>query len=200
MSEWFDTRKESFIIYKEKINVSKSNIRKKFELSIKEWDGMLWNKWRKWIVLNTYRYTRKMNYYETDRMGIIHHSNYIRYFEEARLNWMEHVGVNYRQLEELGVMIPVMFVDCKYLLPLQFGDEIEIEVKLAKFDGIKMEFSYEIKQKGTGECCTTGRTGHCFLNDQMKPFRLKRQFPELYQKMQEALERDGGVGRKDNSL
>lgn len=141
------------------------------------------------------RYQRRTNYYETDKMGIIHHSNYIRYFEEARLDWMEQIGLDYRQIEELGIIIPVMFVDCQYRVPVHFEDEIEIQVKLARFDGIKMEFSYELYQKATGQLCTTGRTGHCFLNDQMKPLRLKKQFPDLYQKMQDALARDGGTGK-----
>lgn len=142
------------------------------------------------------RYQRRTNYYETDKMGIIHHSNYIRYFEEARLDWMEQIGLDYRQIEDLGIIIPVMFVDCQYLVPVHFEDEIEIQVKLARFDGIKMEFSYELYQKETGQLCTTGRTGHCFLNDQMKPLRLKKQFPDLYQKMQDALARDGGTGKR----
>lgn len=142
------------------------------------------------------RYQRRTNYYETDKMGIIHHSNYIRYFEEARLDWMEQIGLDYSQVEDLGIMIPVMFVDCQYLIPVHFEDEIEIQVKLAKFDGIKMEFSYELYNKGTGQLCTTGHTGHCFLDDKMKPLRLKKKFPEIYQKMQEALERDGGIGKK----
>lgn len=142
------------------------------------------------------RYQRRTNYYETDQMGIIHHSNYIRYFEEARLDWMEQIGLDYRQLEEMGIMIPVLSAQCRYLIPVRFGDEIEISVKLAKFDGIKMEFSYEIYQRETGRLCTTGQTGHCFLDSRMKPLRLKRQFPEIYEKMLETLERDGGTGKK----
>ena len=129
-------------------------------------------------------------------MGIVHHSNYIRYFEEARLNWLEQIGLEYGRLEEMGIMIPVMFVNCQYLRPLRFGDEIEIQVKLARFDGIKMEYSYELYRKETGELCTTGHTGHCFLDDGMKPLRMKKRFPELYHAMQMALERDGGTGKK----
>ncbi len=141
------------------------------------------------------RYQRRTNYYETDRMDIIHHSNYIRYFEEARIYWMEEIGLKFSEVEKRGILIPVMFVDCQYLVPVQFEDDIEIQVKLAYFDGIKMEFTYELYQKKTGQLCTTGRSGHCFLNDKMKPVLVKKQFPDIYEKMQEALARDGGVGR-----
>ena len=59
------------------------------------------------------KYSRSVNYYETDQMGIVHHSNYIRYFEEARLHRMDEIGLSYSGLEELGVIIPVTFVDCR---------------------------------------------------------------------------------------
>ena len=70
------------------------------------------------------KYSRSVNYYETDQMGIVHHSNYIRYFEEARLHWMDEIGLSYSGLEELGVIIPVTFVDCRYKNPVRFGDTI----------------------------------------------------------------------------
>ena len=89
------------------------------------------------------KYSRSVNYYETDQMGIVHHSNYIRYFEEARLHWMDEIGLSYSGLEELGVIIPVTFVDCRYKDPVRFGDTISISVRISKFDGIKMEFAYE---------------------------------------------------------
>ena len=130
-------------------------------------------------------YKRKMNYYETDQMGIIHHSNYIRLFEEARLDLMDKSGINYADIEEMGIIIPVMSVDCKYLIPLYYNDNIEIHSCVTKFDGIKMELSYEIYKEGSKEACTKGHTGHCFLNKDMKPFRMKKLYPGLYSKLKE---------------
>ena len=52
-------------------------------------------------------YIRKVQYYETDRMGIVHHSNYIRWFEEARIFYMEKMGYSYSEMEKTGIMIPV---------------------------------------------------------------------------------------------
>lgn len=132
-------------------------------------------------------YQRCIHYYETDKMGIVHHSNYIRYFEEARLDWMETRELSYQKIEEMGLIIPVMFVECQYKLPLHFHDAVEIDVELIKYDGIKMEFSYSIYRKDTGELCTTGGTGHCFLNSDMKPVNMKRKYPELYQMLKAAV-------------
>ena len=137
---------------------------------------------------NYIKYHRSINYYETDQMGIVHHSNYIRLFEEARLYLMKEAGMDYRGLEEMGIIIPVTFVQCKYLVPLRFDDEVEIAVKITKYDGIKMEVSYEIYQKETGQLCTSGKTGHCFLDRELKPIRMKREFPDLFAKLKAMIE------------
>lgn len=126
-------------------------------------------------------YNRKINYYETDKMAIVHHSNYIRFFEEARLDMMDQFDLNYRKMEDMGIIIPVMSVDCKYIVPLCFDDEVKIHTKIIKFDGIKMEIAYEIYRDDV--LCTTGHSGHCFLDKDMKPFRMKRLYPDLYNKL-----------------
>lgn len=126
-------------------------------------------------------YNRKINYYETDKMAIVHHSNYIRFFEEARLDMMDKFDLNYRKMEDMGIIIPVMSVDCKYIVPLCFDDDVKIHTKIIKFDGIKMEIAYEIYRDDV--LCTTGHSGHCFLDKDMKPFRMKRLYPDLYNKL-----------------
>ena len=128
---------------------------------------------------------RRMNYYETDQMGIIHHSNYIRLFEEARLGMMDKEGISYESIEEMGIIIPVMSVECHYLIPLHYNDSIEVYSQLTKFDGIKMELSYEIYKEGSTRVCTEGNTKHCFLDKDMKPFRMKKLYPGLYNKFKE---------------
>lgn len=128
-------------------------------------------------------YDRSINYYETDQMGIVHHSNYIRYFEEARLDMMEQVGLSYAAMEEHGLIIPVLSVACEYIKPVLFGEKVQIHTRLVKFDGIKMQFVYEIYCEGGLR--TKGESRHCFLDKEMKPVRMKRQFPEIYQRMKE---------------
>ena len=142
------------------------------------------------IIEKTSVYCRKMNYYETDKMGIVHHSNYIRLFEEARIDMLRKSVVDYRVMEESGIMIPVMFVDCKYILPLCFDDEIEIHTCLTKFDGIKMEAGYKIYRKDDGVLCTTGHSGHCFLDNDMKPFRMKKTYPDLYMRLKDLVKEE----------
>ena len=101
---------------------------------------------------------------------------------------MKQSGMDYRGLEEMGIIIPVTFVQCNYLVPLRFEDEVEIATRITKYDGIKMEVSYEIYQERAGQLCTTGKTGHCFLDRELKPIRMKRKYPDLFSKLKAMVE------------
>ena len=73
-------------------------------------------------------YVRRINYYETDKMGIVHHSNYIRFLEEARCYWMEKIGASCAKFEENKLTIPVLGVNITYKTHVTFDDIIEIRL------------------------------------------------------------------------
>lgn len=83
----------------------------------------------------------KARYYETDKMGIIHHSNYIRWFEEARVDALEQIGLSYDKLENIGIISPVLTVNCQYIHPVHFNDNVEIHLKFTNFTGVRLEVS-----------------------------------------------------------
>lgn len=83
-------------------------------------------------------YFHKVNYYETDKMGITHHSNYIRWMEEARMDFLESVGFGMRELEARGYASPVAALSCRYIRPTTFGDTVRIEITLEKYTGVKL--------------------------------------------------------------
>ena len=124
-------------------------------------------------------YEHHVKYYETDQMGIVHHSNYIRFMEEARMDLMEQMGLSYKQMEAMEIISPVLSISCDYHSMVHFDDVVVIETKLVKYNGIKMELEYVMTDKETGELRTTGRSSHCFLNRSGKPISLKRSYPEL---------------------
>lgn len=124
-------------------------------------------------------YERQSNYYETDQMGIVHHTNYFRYFEEARMDLMRQVGCSALTLENLGIIIPNVDAYAKYLRLLKFEDSFTIIVKPVLFTGVRMKFEYEVVRDG--EVCCTGYTTHCFVDRNMKPLILKRTHPEVYE-------------------
>ena len=98
-------------------------------------------------------FERNINYYETDKMGVVHHSNYIRFFEEARCQFLKDAGLSYALLEEKGIMSPVLGVSCKYKQHVTFGDTIRIETSIKEYTGVKFTVQYKVYNKNTGELC-----------------------------------------------
>ena len=128
------------------------------------------------------KYVHKVKYYETDKMGITHHSNYIRWMEEARVDFFDKIGLSYKYLESVGVFSPVVSVECDFVSPTTFEDEVEIEVKVEEFKGVKLILSYNMK-KSSGETVAVSKSSHCFVDKDGKLVILKRSFPELDAKL-----------------
>jgi len=124
-------------------------------------------------------YIRKVHYHETDKMGITHHANYIKWMEEARVDYLEQIGCGYARLERDGIISPVIGVECQYKHPTTFDDEVRIHAEIAAFQGVSLTIRYVMTNNCTGELVLTGTTRHCFINAQGRPIILRRQFPEL---------------------
>jgi acyl-CoA thioester hydrolase len=127
-----------------------------------------------------YPYKRKVYYYETDKMSIMHHSNYIRILEETRISILNQAGKPFEEIEALGILMPVLSVDCQYKSPLRFDDEFTVYPKIVKFNGTIMELDYRIVNSTTGKLCAEGHSTHCFTDTSLKPIRTKSKFPEIY--------------------
>ncbi len=124
-------------------------------------------------------YLRRVHYYETDQMGIVHHSNYIRWFEEARTAYMDRNGVGYADVEAQGVQLPVVSVSCSYHTAVRFDQTIEIHTRLAFFNGARAVYEYEIHPAGGGPLLAEGRSEHCFIDAHSRaPLNLKKRLPE----------------------
>lgn len=130
----------------------------------------------------SFRFERKINYYETDRMGIVHHSNYIRFMEEGRCEWLNKIGLPFSLLEENGITIPVLGVNCEYKRHVTFEDIIIIEISTKEYNGVRMTIEYNITNKKTGEIVLIGETKHCFTNKELRPISLKKFNSEFHNK------------------
>lgn len=123
-----------------------------------------------------------VQYYETDQMQIVHHSNYIRWFEEARTWMMSDMGYGYQVMEEVGIMVPVLSASADYKSMVRFGETVYITAKVTKFNGVRMTLSYEVHDKETGALRATGETSHAFLHKETyRPMSLKRSHSDLYE-------------------
>lgn len=121
-----------------------------------------------------------VRYGETDQMGIVHHSNYLRYFEVARLEWLSSLGVSYALMEQEGIIMPVIDVKLSYKTPALFEDALVVRVNLIETPKVKIKFSYEIKNQKDQVVCL-GETTLAFLNaENRRPIRCPENFRALF--------------------
>ena len=136
------------------------------------------------------KYIHKVNYYETGKMGVTHHSNYIRWMEEARIDFLEQVGLGYKKLEDEGIISPVISVECEYKCPTTFDDKIEIDIQVVEFKGVKLVLKYIMTNTNTKEVVLIGKTKHCFIDKDNKPIILKKNYPKVDAKLKELVGKD----------
>lgn len=126
-------------------------------------------------------YTRKVQYYETDQMGVVHHSNYIRWFEESRVHMMDKMGYSYQMAESKGLMIPVIGITCRYKSPAKFGDTVKVIPEIKILRPVKMTISYTVINADNGDLLVEGESNHCFVDKNFKPVSLKIHSPKLHE-------------------
>ncbi|MCR5477028.1 MAG: acyl-CoA thioesterase [Lachnospiraceae bacterium] len=139
-------------------------------------------------------YIHTVQYYETDKMGITHHSNYTRWMEEARIAFLSALGYEYDRLEEMGIVSPVLKLSCDYRKTTTFPDRISIRVSVEEFRGVKLFLAYEMRNEA-GEIVCTASSSHAFLGRDGRPVRMKQDYPDLYDALtraaSQAAEREG---------
>lgn len=124
-------------------------------------------------------YERKAFYHETDQMGVIHHSNYLRWLEEARIFFLDNLGLSYKKMEEIGIISPVVSIKLDYVKPVHFDDYVLIDMKVIKYTGVKMIFEYVIRDKNTNDVMVRAESSHCFTNGK-NVISFKREYPEYH--------------------
>lgn len=135
-----------------------------------------------------------IRYAETDMMGVVHHANYIVYFEDARTRFLDDLGYPYARIEEQGYMSPVVSVEAHYGKPLRYGQRPVVRTKVSALTQMKVTFSYEVfesaeaMEAGEKPNCT-GVSVHCLVGAaSFKPVSMKKATPELFALYEEALE------------
>lgn len=124
-----------------------------------------------------YTFPHKVQYYETDMMGVVHHANYLHWMEEARIAFMDQLGFPYAQMEASGIISPVKAITCQYLHPCSFGDEIIVRLTVESFNGVILVIRYDMR-KGDETVFTAG-SEHVFLNKEGRFVRMKKELPEF---------------------
>lgn len=105
----------------------------------------------------------RVRYAETDQMGVVYHGNYAAFFEMGRTEWLRNQGVTYKELEEIGVMMPVVSLSLNYKKPAKYDDLLTVKTILKSQEGVKIEFNYEIFNEDQ-QLLTTGYSMLVFVD------------------------------------
>ncbi len=137
----------------------------------------------------TYESRVTVRYAETDQMGIVHHSVYPVWYEVARTEFIRALGVSYKELEQMGAMLPVLEVHCKYILPARYEDELTIHTRIKAMGVAKIEFEYHVYLEET--LIHVGTTLHGWVDSEsFRPINLKKAFPGIYNLLANAADKN----------
>ena len=130
----------------------------------------------------------EVRYAETDKMGIVHHSVYPIWYELARTKFIKEIGVSYSEMEDMGIMTPLAELSCKYVYPADYEDILTIKVCISKLTPARVVFNYEVFKEGIEKPINIGSTTHAWVGKNLRPLNLKKEFPEIYYKIESMVE------------
>ncbi|MYL63895.1 YbgC/FadM family acyl-CoA thioesterase [Bacillus hwajinpoensis] len=127
-----------------------------------------------------------VRYAETDQMGVVYHANYLIWFELGRTALINDLGFRYADMEKEGILSPVMDIKASYKHPVRYGDEVSVKTWVDSYDGLRVNYGYEVIN-GDGDICVTGESMHtCVKRDTFRPVSIRRKFPEWHQAYENA--------------
>lgn len=128
----------------------------------------------------TYEIGIRVRYKETDAMGVVHHSNYVNYYEVARTEMLREHGTTYRELEETGVMLPVHEMKMHFFAPARYDDLLTVKLTMKQLPGVKMVFDHEIYNEQS-TLVNTGQVTLVFMNaETRRACRAPQWFLDLF--------------------
>ena len=133
-----------------------------------------------------YEYSRAVYYYETDKMGVVHHSNYVRWLEEARNFYFNDVNLAYVETESYGVLSPITDISMKFKQAAKFGDSFTVRMEMTKYTGVRFRVVYTVVNQND-QVLIEAESGHAFVNADFKPVSLARAIPHRHEMMKELI-------------
>lgn len=122
----------------------------------------------------------RVRYKDTDAMGVVHHSNYVNFYETARTEMLREFGTTYRHLEETGVMLPVLEVTMRFFTPAVYDDLLTVRITLSELPAAKMIFDHEVYNEA-GDLVNTGRVVLAFMNaEKRRACRSPKWFLDIF--------------------
>ncbi|WP_054957052.1 acyl-CoA thioesterase [Paenibacillus dakarensis] len=145
----------------------------------------------------------RVRYQETDQMGVVYHANYLNWFEIGRTEMIRELGFTYREMEEEGVLLPVIDLNIQYGAPAHYDDHVTVYTRMIDFSPLRIYYEYEVRrltgddqnsltavvEEGnlSGERLVTGSSRHVWVNKDWRPTRLDKCVPKLYDALRTSL-------------
>ncbi|WP_039655589.1 acyl-CoA thioesterase [Clostridium tyrobutyricum] len=126
----------------------------------------------------------KVRYAETDKMGIAYHSNYYIWFEVAREDFIKKLDITYNEMEQRGILMPLVETYCKYLRPSVYDDELIVETSIGELTPVKIILNYKVIHASTGKRIAKGKTTQTFVNKDFKIINLQKKYSNFWNKLQ----------------
>jgi acyl-CoA thioester hydrolase len=137
----------------------------------------------------------RVRYQETDKMAVVYHTNYITWFEIGRTEWIRQAGLSYKEIEDRGLLLPVVHLEASYLQPAKYDDWVTIFTRVSEISKVRLRFDYRVvlgdfTQAGAafaedgepeGKLLAKGSTLHGWINDDWKVVALDRKAPDIYE-------------------
>jgi len=120
-------------------------------------------------------------------MGVVYHTHYLDYFEEARTEAMRDLGLAYRRLEDNGIIMPVVNVTINYKGPAHYDDLLVVEAHFEEMPTVRVPIDYTVHRRDEGDVLATGHTDLCFMDaDRRRPIRVPESVQDVFAPVLEA--------------
>jgi len=121
-----------------------------------------------------------VRYSETDQMGIVHHSNYAVWFEIGRTEYLKQMAESYTEIEKQGILLPVYEMNCKFISPAKYEDDIIVKTKLEHISKVRIFFTYQVVDSKDSRILTTGETKHAWTDKNLNPINAEKLISDIY--------------------
>ena len=137
----------------------------------------------------------RVNFYDTDAMAVVHHANYIRWFEIGRVEYLRSIGITLNDMMEDGFVFPITDVQAKYVSPGYYDDDLIIETTATSLTRVKMAFDYRVIRKSDGKVLVTGHTQNVYTSRETG--RITRLTDKYYLKLEAAMAAEEAAREKE---
>ncbi|MBO6179489.1 MAG: acyl-CoA thioesterase [Selenomonadaceae bacterium] len=130
----------------------------------------------------------RVNFYDTDAMAVVHHANYIRWFEIGRVEYLRSIGITLGDLMEDGFVFPITEVSAKFVSPGYYDDDLIIETTATELTKVKMAFNYKVYREKDGTLLVTGHTQNVYTSRETG--KITRLTEKYHKKLEEAIKKE----------